>query len=96
MTVLPLTAPGSAPNRPAVADTDPHGQDRFVAVLVGAGQMHVVGPFDDRDEAATAGDALAEGHSDTRMHAVIELVDVTTADLLLTLTGDLRALGGAA
>ncbi|WP_322769962.1 hypothetical protein [Frankia sp. Cr1] len=69
---------------------------RFVAVLAGAGQMHVVGPFDDRDEAAAAGDTLAEGHPDTRMHVVIELVDVTTADLLLTLAGDLRATGGAA
>ncbi len=96
MTVLPLAAPASAPNRPAGADIDLHGPDRFVAVLAGAGQMHAVGPFDDRDEAAAAGDALAEGHSDTRMHGVIELVDVTTADLLLALTGDLRALGGAA
>ncbi|WP_322779826.1 hypothetical protein [Frankia sp. Cas4] len=96
MTVIPLTAPASAPNRPAVADTDPHGPDRFVAVVVAAGQMHAVGPFDDRDEAAAAGDALADSHPDTRMHAVIELVDVTTADLLLTLTGDLRATDGAA
>ncbi len=56
----------------------------------------MTGPFDDRDEAAAAGDTLADSHPDTRMHGVIEFVDVTTADLLLTLTGDLRATDGAA
>ncbi|WP_322755751.1 hypothetical protein [Frankia sp. Cas3] len=56
----------------------------------------MTGPFDDRDEAAAAGDTLADSHPDTRMHGVIELVDVTTADLLLALTGDLRATDGAA
>ncbi len=94
MIAIPLITP--ALSRPVVLDTDLLRPDRFVALLVAADQLHAVGPFDDQDEAAAAGDALADSHPDTRMHGVVELVDVTTADLLLALAGDLRALDGAA